>query len=192
MLNNQYTNSPSYFSGASYPRFQSNVATDYGPNPFTINISNAAMNNDTFRTALWTGDNLQLTLMSIPAGEEIGVEVHPDDDQFLHIESGRGVVQMGKQMDNLNFQQPVFVDSAIFVPAGIWHNIVNTGDIPLNYIRFMHRLIIPGVLFTKLKLSLKQIQIIIDYNLVSSPIGTGESLIYHNSKTLISPPSFIV
>lgn len=55
----------------------------------------------------------------------------------------------------------------------------------------MHRLIIPGVLFTKLKLSLKQIQIIIDYNLVSSPIGTGESLIYHNSKTLISPPSFI-
>ena len=132
MLNNQYTNSPSYFSGASYPRFQSNVATDYGPNPFTINISNAAMNNDTFRTALWTGNNLQLTLMSIPAGEEIGVEVHPDDDQFLHIESGRGVVQMGKQMDNLNFQQPVFVDSAIFVPAGIWHNIINTGNIPLK------------------------------------------------------------
>ena len=76
MLNHQYTNSPSYFSGDSYPRFQSNVATDYGPNPFTININNAAMNNDTFRTALWTGNNLQLTLMSIPTGEEIGVEMH--------------------------------------------------------------------------------------------------------------------
>ena len=132
MLNNKYTNLPSYFSGASYSRLQSTAATDYGPHPFTIDISNAAMNNDTFRTALWTGNNLQLTLMSIPAGEEIGVEVHQDDDQFLHIESGRGVVQMGKRMDNLNFQQPVFVNSAIFVPAGIWHNIINTGDIPLK------------------------------------------------------------
>lgn len=64
------------------------------------------MNNDTFRTVFMDMcNNLQLTpLMSIPAGEEIGVEVHPDDDQFLHIESGRGVVQMGH---GHNFQQPV-------------------------------------------------------------------------------------
>ena len=56
----------------------------------------------------------------------------------------------------------------------------------------MHRLIIPGALFTKLRLSLKQIQIIIDYNLVSAPIGTGESLIYHNSKNIsqFSPMDF--
>ena len=132
MFNNQHTNSPSYTLGASYSSFQSNVATDYGPNPFIIDISNATMNNDTFRTALWTGNNLQLTLMSIPVGDEIGLEVHPNDDQFLHIESGHGVVQMGNQMDRLNFQQPVFTNSAIFVPAGIWHNIVNTGDIPLK------------------------------------------------------------
>ena len=126
MLNNQHANPP------SYPRFQSNVVTDYGPNPFIIDIGNATVNNDTFRTALWTGNNLQLTLMSIPVGEEIGIEVHPDNDQFLHIESGLGVVQMVKRMYNLNFQQPVFVNSAIFVPAGIWHNIINTGDIPLK------------------------------------------------------------
>lgn len=106
--------------------------TDYGPNPFTIDISKAAMNNDTFRTALWTGDHLQLTLMSIPVGDEIGLEIHPDDDQFLYIESGHGVVQMGNQKDCLYFQQPVFTNSAIFIPSGIWHNVINTGEIPLK------------------------------------------------------------
>ncbi len=108
------------------------VPTDYGPNPFTIDLSKSAMNNDTFRTALWTGDHLQLTLMSIQVGDEIGLEIHPDDDQFLYIESGHGVVQMGNQRDCLYFQQPVFTNSAIFIPAGIWHNVLNTGELPLK------------------------------------------------------------
>ncbi|WP_367566896.1 cupin domain-containing protein [Lacrimispora sp.] len=106
--------------------------TDYGPNPFTIDISKAAINNNIFRTALWTGAHLQLTLMSIQVGDEIGLEIHPDDDQFLYIESGHGVVQMGNQEDYLYFQQPVFTNSAIFIPAGIWHNVINTGEIPLK------------------------------------------------------------
>lgn len=130
--NNQYSNLASYNSEASYSSFNSKMAADYGANPFIIDIGNATMNNDTFRTALWTGNNLQLTLMSIPVGDEIGLEVHPNDDQFLHIESGHGVVQMGNQMDRLYFQQPVFTNSAVFVPAEIWHNVINTGDIPLK------------------------------------------------------------
>lgn len=105
---------------------------DYGPEPFVINIDKATKRNDTFRTALWTGNHLQLTLMSIPVGGEIGVEMHPDTDQFLRIEQGQGLSMMGPSKDNLNFQRNVSKDYAIFVPAGIWHNVVNKGGVPLK------------------------------------------------------------
>ena len=61
---------------------------DYGPEPFVINIEDAAKINNTFRMALWTGNHLQLTLMSINP-EDIGLEVHPDLDQFIRIEQGQ-------------------------------------------------------------------------------------------------------
>jgi mannose-6-phosphate isomerase-like protein (cupin superfamily) len=70
--------------------------------------------------------------MCIPVDDEIGLEVHPDDDQVLFVESGCGVVLMGNEEDCLYFQQPVFNNSAIFVPAGTWHNVINTGDQPLK------------------------------------------------------------
>ena len=109
-----------------------NMRTDYGPNPFVVDIAKATINNDTYRTALWTGKHLQLTLMSIKPGEDIGLEIHPNVDQFLRIEQGQGVVQMGNSRDNLYFQQPVFDDYAIFIPAGTWHNVTNTGRTPLK------------------------------------------------------------
>src|SRR5690554_3150062 len=59
------------------------LLTDYGPNPFVININEATKHNNTFRTALWTGTQLQVTLMSIEVGEDIGLEMHSDVDQFL-------------------------------------------------------------------------------------------------------------
>ena len=61
---------------------------------------------------------MQLTLMSINVGEDIGVEIHPNIDQFLRIEQGQGLVQMGYQHDNLNMQAGVTDGDAIFVPAG--------------------------------------------------------------------------
>ncbi len=100
---------------------------DYGPNPFLINIERATKENNFFRTALWTGKHLQLTLMSIPPGGDIGLEIHPNTDQFLRIEQGRGVVMMGDSRDRLNFRQRVADDDAILIPAGTWHNLVNTG-----------------------------------------------------------------
>ena len=106
--------------------------TDFGPRPFVVDIAKATLANKTFRTALWTGPHLQLTLMSIAPGEDIGLEVHPHVDQFLRVEAGRGVTTMGLTEDNLAFVQPIFDDSAVFVPAGTWHNIVNTGDVPLK------------------------------------------------------------
>lgn len=105
---------------------------DYGPSPFTININHAAKQNNTYRTALWTGKHLQVTLMSIRPGEDIGLEIHPNIDQFLRIEQGQGIVQMGKRKEQLNFVRRVMEDSAIMVPAGTWHNVTNTGAIPLK------------------------------------------------------------
>ena len=70
--------------------------------------------------------------MSLNVNEDVGLEVHPNVDQFLRIEQGQGIVQMGKSKDNLNFQWRVFDDSAIFIPAGMWHNLINIGNVPLK------------------------------------------------------------
>ncbi|MEC5423502.1 cupin domain-containing protein [Virgibacillus sp. C22-A2] len=104
------------------------VLRDYGKEPFVVNIEEAAEQNNNFRTALWTGDHLQVTVMSIPVGSDIGLEVHPDVDQFLRIEEGQGVVQMGDSQTNLTFEKNAYEDYAIMVPAGKWHNLTNTGD----------------------------------------------------------------
>lgn len=105
---------------------------DYGPFPFVINIDEATIQNDNFRTALWTGEHLQLTLMSIPVGGEIGLEMHPDVDQFLRLEEGEGLVLMGESRDNLEFQERVYDDFIFIIPAGIWHNLINTGNEPIK------------------------------------------------------------
>ncbi|WP_226665205.1 cupin domain-containing protein [Metabacillus litoralis] len=104
-----------------------NHLTDYGAKPFVIDIEKATKQNNTFRTALWTGKHLQLTLMDIKAGEEIGLEIHPNLDQFLRIEQGQGIVKMGDSKNRLDFQKKVFEDYAIIIPAGKWHNLINTG-----------------------------------------------------------------
>lgn len=106
--------------------------TDHGPEPFVLDIEQATLDNATFRTALWTGPNLQLTVMSIEPGDDIGLEVHHDRDQFLRIESGSGRVQMGPTEDDLPFDREVGDDWAILVPAGTWHNVTNTGNTPLR------------------------------------------------------------
>jgi len=105
---------------------------DHGPNPFVNDINRATQANCNFRTTLWTGTHLQSTLMCIPAGGEIGLEVHPDTDQFLRIESGNGCAMMGPRQDALHCRCPVKNDCAVFVPAGTWHNVVNCGRGPLK------------------------------------------------------------
>jgi len=108
------------------------ILKDYGPEPFVINIEQATKKNNTFRTALWTGSHLQLTLMSINVGDDIGIENHPNLDQFLRVEQGQGIVKMGDHKDNLYFQKQVSADYAIIIPAGKWHNLINTGNVPLK------------------------------------------------------------
>lgn len=105
---------------------------DYGPQPLVLNIDRATKQNNNFRMALWTGDHFQVTLMSINVGDDIGLEIHPDTDQFIRLEDGQGIVKMGKSKDNLDFQAKVRDDFAIIIPANTWHNIINTGNKPLK------------------------------------------------------------
>src|SRR5687768_12712086 len=100
---------------------------DIGPQPQSFDIEQATVGNDTYRTVAWSGRHLQLTLMSIPAGEDIGLEAHPETDQFLRLDAGRGRVQMGPAEDQLDFEREVSDGWAVMVPAGTWHNITNIG-----------------------------------------------------------------
>lgn len=105
---------------------------DYGPVPIVVNIEKVTKKNDNYRTALWTGRHLQLTLMSINVGEDIGLEIHPNVDQFIRVEQGEGLVKMGYNKNDLSFQKSVNPSSAIIIPAGTWHNVINVGNVPLK------------------------------------------------------------
>lgn len=106
--------------------------TDNGPHPYVVDIEEATVANTNYRTTAWTGTHLQMTLMSIPVGGDIGLEMHASVDQFLRVEAGRGRVQMGPAEDDLSFDEEVGDDWAILVPAGSWHNVTNIGDTPLQ------------------------------------------------------------
>lgn len=123
-------NNPKYQKNDNFRNRQRRV--DFGPDPFVINIERATKANKNYRSALWTGDYLQLTLMSIEPGKDIGLEVHNDLDQFIRIEQGEGVVMMGDSKRNLNFKHKVYNESIVIIPAGKWHNLVNTGFAPIK------------------------------------------------------------
>ena len=105
---------------------------DYGPKPFVFNIHHATNMNKNFRTTLWTSNHLQLTLMSIPQKCDSGIEMHPDVDQFVRVESGRAKVYFGNSRNSLHEAEVVNENYAIQIPAGTWHNIVNIGNRPLK------------------------------------------------------------
>lgn len=133
-----YTYTCPYYSPnmpMSTPHFPNQLTyqlKDYGPEPFVVNIEEATKQNNNFRTALWTGKHLQVTLMSINVGEDIGLEIHPDLDQFIRIEEGQGIVKMGDEKEKLDFQEKVQDDFAFIIPAGKWHNLINTGIKPIK------------------------------------------------------------
>lgn len=108
------------------------VFKDYGAEPTVLDIDAYTKQNESFRHVLWTGAKMQVTLMSIPVGEEIGLEMHTGMDQFLRVEEGSGKVYIGDSKDSLNYQQDIEDDDAIMVPGGKWHNIVNMGAAPLK------------------------------------------------------------
>ena len=93
---------------------------------FVENIEQLTLDNTDFRRVLYTGKHLQLVLMTLQPGDDIGEEVHDGHDQFFRIESGKGEVLIDGS------RHPVQDDDAVIVPAGARHNVTNTGDAPLK------------------------------------------------------------
>jgi len=89
-------------------------------------IERATIENEDFRRVLYTGSNLQLVLMTLPPGCDIGEEVHEDRDQFFRIEEGSGEIRIDGVANNVED------DFAVIVPAGARHNVINTGNAPLR------------------------------------------------------------
>ena len=95
---------------------------------WVADIEQATLGNDNFRTVLFTGTHTQLTVMRLRAGEEIGWESHGHLDQFLRIEEGSGRLELGPDETTVAERHDVSDDWAMIIPAGVWHNVVNTGD----------------------------------------------------------------
>lgn len=90
------------------------------------NIETVTEANDKFRRVVYTGHNLQLVVMTLQPGEEIGAETHDDRDQFFRFEAGTGEVDV----DETTYR--VSADEAVIVPQGARHNVRNTGREPLK------------------------------------------------------------
>jgi len=91
------------------------------------NVEQQTLENANFRTVLFTGGKVQLTVMSLAPGEEIGVEMHDHLDQFLRIEQGTAQVTFGRSAEVVDEEHDVADDWAVIVPGGVWHNVINTG-----------------------------------------------------------------
>jgi mannose-6-phosphate isomerase-like protein (cupin superfamily) len=89
-------------------------------------IEQATVDNEDFRRVLYTGSYLQLVLMTLQPGEEIGEETHEDRDQFFRVEEGQGEIHIDGKANRVED------DYAVIVPAGALHNVINTGDKPLR------------------------------------------------------------
>lgn len=109
-----------------------NTFKDYGGAPLLLNLPAAAERNKSFRQTLFTGDHLQLTVMHIPVGEEIGIEMHADLDQMLRIEEGVALIRIGDTRDRMQSVKSVGSGFTLLVPAGTYHNVVNAGNSPLS------------------------------------------------------------
>lgn len=102
--------------------------TDYGREPYAANIEQVSIKNRNFRTAIWTGCNLQMTVMCIGQNEDIRLEIHEETDQFIRVEQGIACVKMGNCKNRTDFRQTLYKGDAVFIPAGTWHNIINIGN----------------------------------------------------------------
>ena len=106
--------------------------TDIGPQPNSFDLETATAGNDTYRTVVWTGTYLQVTLMSIPPGESIGLEMHPGDRPVPPPRRRPGQGTDGPCRGQFTFEQDVTDGWCVLVPAGTWHDVTNTGDGPMR------------------------------------------------------------
>lgn len=100
---------------------------------WAINIEELASTNTNYREVLYTGEYSQLTIMSVAPGDEVGTELHRNIDQFVHVESGIGRLTLGPKKNDVEETHDLEKGWAGFIPAGAWHNIVNTGTEDLRF-----------------------------------------------------------
>ena len=100
--------------------------------PAIINISAETWFNEYFRKEIWTGKHLQITVMNIPAGGEVGIELHDNLDQILAVEYGVASVYTGNSRQTINYLGRASQNTLIVIPAGTWHNVINERNIPLK------------------------------------------------------------
>ena len=105
---------------------------DRGNERLVINLDNSAEKNENYRTALWTGENMQLTVMSIPIGGQTGVELHEREDQLIKITSGLGEIYFPDPSGELVPSGKVTEEFAVIIPNGVRHNLKNIGNKPLK------------------------------------------------------------
>ena len=97
-----------------------------------VYIRKATLYNDYYRREMWTGEHLQITVVSIPVGGEVGKEIHRDLDQLLVVEGGAGSVFMGETEEKMRFVGEAAEGAGILIPAGTYHNVINDGRVPLK------------------------------------------------------------
>ena len=95
---------------------------------FVTDIESATLANEDYRRVLFTGPNTQLVLMTLQPGDEIGLEIHADHDQFIRIERGDGAVMLDGVKHRLSD------GVAVVVPAGVEHNVINASDGAFSFI----------------------------------------------------------
>jgi mannose-6-phosphate isomerase-like protein (cupin superfamily) len=116
------------FRGPSFVRLEDSRSEESALIGWVGDIEHLTLENETFRTVLFTGEHAQLTVMRLASGEDIGKEVHPDRDQFIRVEEGQARVEFGRSEDEVDEAYDLSDDWAVVVPAGIWHNVINTGS----------------------------------------------------------------
>lgn len=136
LSNHIYTNTHRHFDRVMQARVKGergNIENNFGgAEIFVVNMPRATERNGNFREAIWTGKYLQGTIMSIGRGEDIGVELHSDTDQYIRIERGDAIALVGEKQDALNRRYELHRGDAIYIPAGVWHNIINAGRCALK------------------------------------------------------------
>jgi len=105
-----------------------NEQEDEGKKPWASDIENDTISNNNFRKVIWTGEYVQLVLMTLNPGKKIDLEVHEGHDQFVRIERGKANLKTGKTKENLDFDKTLEEGWAGMIPAGYWHEIENTGE----------------------------------------------------------------
>ncbi|MEK7495612.1 MAG: cupin domain-containing protein [Patescibacteria group bacterium] len=93
---------------------------------YVVNIEEKSLQNSYFREVLFTTNKSQLVVMALKPGEDIGMEVHPEHDQFIRIESGTGKAIMNGE------EYEIMDGSSVVIPAGAQHNIVNTSEVVMK------------------------------------------------------------